>query len=59
MFEDPIVKAPKGVVSQTGYVDDHSTLTLCKAGSATIATVEIGSGVSKFGGIASGLHFGY
>ncbi len=59
LFEDPVVKAPKGVVSQTGYVDDHSTLTLCKAGSATITTVEMGSGVSKFGGIATGLHFGY
>ena len=59
LFEDPIVKAPKGVVTATGYVDDSPTLTLCKPGSATIATVEIGAGVSKFGGIASGLHFGY
>jgi hypothetical protein len=59
LFEDPIVKAPKGVSSVTGYVDAHTLLTQCKAGSATISTVEIGAGTSMFGGIASGLHFGY
>jgi len=59
LFEDPVVKAAKGVVSATGFVDAHTTLTQCQAGTATVATVEMGSGLSKFGGIASGLHFGY
>jgi hypothetical protein len=59
LFEDPIVKAPKGVTSVTGYVDAHQTLTQCQAGTATISTVEIGAGTSMFGGIAGGLHFGY
>jgi len=59
LFEDPITKAASGVVTTTGYTDTHTLLTQCQAGSATISTVEIGAGTSKFGGIASGLHFGY
>ncbi len=59
LYEDPVVKAPKGVVTTTGYVDSHTDLTHCQAGSATISTVQIGSGTSMFGGNASGLHFGY
>jgi hypothetical protein len=59
LFEDPIVKAVPATTSPTGYVGASALLTQCKAGSATISTVEIGAGTSMFGGIASGLHFGY
>ncbi|HEV7526679.1 MAG TPA: hypothetical protein VGP92_17060 [Acidimicrobiia bacterium] len=59
LFEDPVTKAVPSTSTPTGYTDTHNQLTQCKAGSATIATVEIGAGTSKFGGSASGLKFGY
>jgi hypothetical protein len=59
LYEDPITKNAPHVVTSTGYTDTHSQLTQCKAGTATLSTVEIGSGTSKFGGTATGLKFGY
>src|SRR4029078_2838274 len=44
LFEHPIAKARSGVSSTTGYIDAHTKLTQCRAGSATISTVEIGAG---------------
>jgi hypothetical protein len=59
MFEDPIAKAPKGVVTTTGFVDAHNVLTQCQAGTASISTFEMGAGLSKFGGTATGFVLGY
>ncbi|HTL84537.1 MAG TPA: hypothetical protein VL856_05100, partial [Acidimicrobiia bacterium] len=59
LFEDPVTKNVKPVVTQTGYTDAHTKLTQCAAGAATLDTVLVGDGTSAFGGTGSGLVFGY